>query len=187
MEEATKAVIDLKQKCQSLPPLKIPDNGQLILQTDASDHYWGALLIEESKGNRKVYSYKSGQFNDAQSHYPSSKKEVLAVVKRIKNFQFFLSLTPFVIKTDYKYLQGLLKRKEGEIPDPQLARWSESLSRFKFNVKRIKGESNIVADFLSKPVTMISRRSLPKRWEEGSSKAHEARAHFLENLNTFIA
>ena len=85
---------DLKQKCQSLPPFKIPDSGQLILQTDASDYYWGALLIEESEGNRKVYGYKYGQFNDAQSQYPSSKKELLAVVKGIKKFQFFLSLTP---------------------------------------------------------------------------------------------
>ena len=75
-------------------------------------------MIEESEGNRKVCGYKSGQFNDAQSHYPSLNKEVLAVVKGIKKFQFFLSLTLFVIETDYKYLQGLLKRKEGEIPNP---------------------------------------------------------------------
>ena len=98
-------------------------------------------IIEGARGNRKVCGYKSGQFNDAQSHYPSSKKEILAVVKGIKKFQFFLSLTPFVIETYYKYLQGLLRRKEGEIPDPQLARFSESLSRFKFEVRHIKGES----------------------------------------------
>ena len=121
-EEATKAVMKLKQKCQSLPPLKVPDNRQLILQPDASDYYWGALLIEEFEGNRRVCGYKSGQFNNAQSHCPFSKKEVLTVVKGIKKFQFFLSLTPFVIETNYKHLQGLLKRKEGEIPDPQLAR-----------------------------------------------------------------
>ena len=145
-------------------------------------------MIEESEGNRRACGYKSGQFNDAQSHYPSSKKEVLAVIKGIKKFQFFLSLTPFIIEIDYKYLQGLLRKKEeGEFPDLQLARWSESLSRFKFEVKHIKGESNTVADFLSRPVTMISRRSLPRRWEEGSSRAHKARGHFLENLNTLIS
>ena len=55
--------MELKQKCQSLSPLKIHDNGQLFLQTDASDHYWGALLIEESKGNKRVYGYKSDQFS----------------------------------------------------------------------------------------------------------------------------
>ena len=91
-----------------------------------------------------------------------------------------------MIEIDYKYLQGLLKRKEGEIPNPQLVRWSESLSRFKFKVRHIKGESNTVADFLSRPITMI-KRNRPKRWEEGNSSAHEARAHFLKDLNTFIA
>ena len=144
-------------------------------------------MIEESERNKKVCGYKSGQFNDAQIHYPSSKKKVLAIVKGIKKFQFFLSLTPSVIETDYKYLQRLLRRKEGEISDPQLARWSESLSRFKFEAKHIKGESNTVVDFLSRLITMIRIRNLPRRWEEGSSSTHETRAHFLRDLNTFIA
>lgn len=109
------------------------------------------------------------------------------LAKGIKKFQFFLSLTPFVIETDYKYLQELLRRKEREILDLQLARWSESLLKFKFEVRHIKGESNTVADFLSRPITMIKRRSLPKRWEEDSSSVHETRAHFLKDLNTFIA
>lgn len=52
-----------------------------------------------------------------------------------KKFYFFLSLTLFVIETYYRYLQGLQRRKEGEILDPQLTKWSESLSRFKFEVK----------------------------------------------------
>ncbi|KAK9184967.1 hypothetical protein WN943_025320 [Citrus x changshan-huyou] len=76
--EATNAVKELKQKRQSLPPLKILDNRHLISQIDASDHYWGTILIEESNGNRRIYGYKSGQFSEAQHHYPSSKKEVLA-------------------------------------------------------------------------------------------------------------
>ena len=90
-----------------------------------------------------------------------------------------------MIETYYKYLQGLL-RKEREISNPHLARWSESVSRFKFEVRHIKGESNTVADFLSKPITMSKRRGLPKRWEEDNSSAHETRAHFLKDLNTFI-
>lgn len=111
----------------------------------------------------------SGQFNDAQSHYLSSKKEVLVVVKGIKKFQLFLFLTCFIVETDYEYLQGLLRRKEGEIPDPQIAKWSESLSRFKFEVKHIKRESNTVAAFLSRPITMM-KRSSPKPWQEGISR-----------------
>lgn len=85
--EATNAVKELKQKCQSLPPLKIPYKGHLILQTYASNHYWGVILIEESNENRRVCDYKSRQFSEAQHHYPSKKKEALTVIKGIDKFQ----------------------------------------------------------------------------------------------------
>lgn len=78
-------------------------------------------MIKKSNVNKEICSYKSGHFNEAQLYYPSSKKEVLTVIKGIKKFQFFLSLTPFVFETNYKYLQVLRIQKEGEIIDPQLA------------------------------------------------------------------
>ena len=74
-----------------------------------------------------------------------------------------------MIETYYKYLQGLLSRKEGEILDPQLVRWFESLSRFQFKVKHIKGESNTVADFLSRPVMV----SFPTLCNKSSKKPLE--------------
>nr|XP_012568598.1 uncharacterized protein LOC101496717 [Cicer arietinum] len=47
----TEAVKTLKRIAQTPPALKIPGNGKRILQTDASDHYWGAILIEEINGS----------------------------------------------------------------------------------------------------------------------------------------
>jgi len=43
--EQTKAIQELKKIAQTPPALKIPGNGKRVLQTDASDHYWGAVLI----------------------------------------------------------------------------------------------------------------------------------------------
>ena len=40
------AVKQLKVIAQSPPPLRIPPTGQRILQTDASDDYWSAILLE---------------------------------------------------------------------------------------------------------------------------------------------
>lgn len=79
----TKALKLLKLKCQSLPPL-IPNKGHIILQTDTSENYWGAILLKESEGTRRICGYKSEQFSKAQHYYLSSKKEVLAVLKGIK-------------------------------------------------------------------------------------------------------
>ncbi|OMO69072.1 ORF I polyprotein [Corchorus olitorius] len=49
-QKQTTAVKTLKTKALSLPTLQIPSNGMRILQTDASNKYWAAVLIEEKNG-----------------------------------------------------------------------------------------------------------------------------------------
>ncbi|KAK3200413.1 hypothetical protein Dsin_023828 [Dipteronia sinensis] len=46
------AIAHLKQIAQSPPALTIPSTGQLILQTNASDRFWGAILTEEKLNHR---------------------------------------------------------------------------------------------------------------------------------------
>ena len=58
--EQTEAVKILKEIAKNPPPLKIPGEGKRILQTDASDHYWGAVLIEEIKGQKFYCGHASG-------------------------------------------------------------------------------------------------------------------------------
>ena len=43
----TTAITTLKQIAQNLPPLKLITDGKRILQTDASDESWGAILLED--------------------------------------------------------------------------------------------------------------------------------------------
>ncbi|KAL4561472.1 hypothetical protein LXL04_033638 [Taraxacum kok-saghyz] len=62
-----------------------------ILQTDASDDYWGAvLLVEDSSSVRSICGYKSGTFKVSEQHYHSTFKEILAVKWGIEKFQFHL-------------------------------------------------------------------------------------------------
>ncbi|KAI5431492.1 hypothetical protein KIW84_035614 [Lathyrus oleraceus] len=49
----TEVVKALKKIAQTSSALKINGNGKRILQTDASDHYWRAVLVEELEG--KIY------------------------------------------------------------------------------------------------------------------------------------
>lgn len=60
------AVRKLTQLSANLPPLQIPRDGHCILQTDASDKQWGAVLFEELQGVRKPCGYKSGSFTEAE-------------------------------------------------------------------------------------------------------------------------
>ena len=62
---ATMAVQQLKEECQSLPQLKPPGNGKLILQTDASDEFWATILLEKIDGEEHICAYKSGEFTYA--------------------------------------------------------------------------------------------------------------------------
>jgi len=48
---------------QNLPPLQIPSVGKSILQTDANDEYWAAILLEEIDGKRFLCGHKSGKFS----------------------------------------------------------------------------------------------------------------------------
>ncbi|MEQ5213094.1 ribonuclease H family protein, partial [Morganella morganii] len=89
--EQTKAIRWMKEHTKELPPLHIPaGEGLRILQTDASDYYWGAVLLQEVKGKRLVCGYSSGRFKDAELHYHSTYKEILAVKNGIKKFNFHL-------------------------------------------------------------------------------------------------
>ncbi|KAK8990558.1 hypothetical protein V6N11_009250 [Hibiscus sabdariffa] len=45
----SKVVKTLKDILQHLPPLQIPSDGKRILQTDASDKYWGPFFLKKRK------------------------------------------------------------------------------------------------------------------------------------------
>ncbi|KAK9174868.1 hypothetical protein WN944_026872 [Citrus x changshan-huyou] len=63
------AVKQLKQIAHNPPPLKLITDGKRILQTDASDESWGAILLEECNGKEHFIAYASGQFpDDSPSH-----------------------------------------------------------------------------------------------------------------------
>ncbi|KAH9649388.1 hypothetical protein KPL70_025965 [Citrus sinensis] len=65
----TEAVKQLKVIAQSPPPLRIPTSGQRILQTDANDNYWSAILLEDINGVRHFCAQASGQFKDSKKNY----------------------------------------------------------------------------------------------------------------------
>ncbi|KAH9668365.1 hypothetical protein KPL70_021385 [Citrus sinensis] len=75
----TESVKQLKAIAQSPPPLRIPTSGQHILQTDASDDYWSAILLEDINDVRHFCAHASGQFKGTEKNYHVIYKEILAV------------------------------------------------------------------------------------------------------------
>ena len=95
--------------CKNLHVLNLPDEeDDFILETDASNEHWSAVL--KIKKGEKLCKYCSGSFNKAECNYPTMEKEILAVIRRITKFLIFLSPKRFLIRTDYKGILGFVKK-----------------------------------------------------------------------------
>ena len=113
--EATKAVQLLKKECQNLPALKSPGNGFLILQTDASDNFWAATLLERTGEGEEVEevlcAYASGEFLKHQKGYFPAEKETLAIFNGIQKFEIYVAPAKFLIRTDSMNFKYFLNAK----------------------------------------------------------------------------
>ncbi|KAH9697723.1 hypothetical protein KPL71_023728 [Citrus sinensis] len=113
----TFAVTTLKQIAQNPPPLKLITDGKRILQTDASDESWGAILLEEINGEENFIAYASGHFSDTQKHYHSVFKEILAVKNGIKKFEYHLIGHHFLIRMDSSAFPNIFHFKGKIVPE----------------------------------------------------------------------
>ncbi|KAK9230040.1 hypothetical protein WN944_023007 [Citrus x changshan-huyou] len=135
---------------QNPPPLKLITDGQRILQTDASDESWGAILLEELNNKEHFIAYASGQFSDTQKHYHSVFKEILAVKNGIKKFEYHLIGHHFLIRMDSSAFPNIFRFKGKTVPEKMLLRLKDWFSKYDFSVKHIKGSQNLIPDMLSR-------------------------------------
>ncbi|KAH9670651.1 hypothetical protein KPL70_017057 [Citrus sinensis] len=158
----TTAVTTLKQIAQNPPPLKLITDGKRILQIDASDDSWGAILLEDINRKEHFIAYASGQFSDTQKHYHSVFKEILAVKNDIKKFEYHLIGHHFLIRMDSSAFPNILNFKGKIVPEKMLLRLKDWFAKYDFSVKHIKGSQNLIPDMLSrlskseKPLTLFS-------------------------------
>nr|KJB76373.1 hypothetical protein B456_012G084900 [Gossypium raimondii] len=111
----------------------------------------GAILFEENEGKRRFCGYKSERFTDAEIHYHSTFKEILAVKRGIESFQFHLVGYDFLVEMDMSSFPKMVKFKQKQVPHPQLLRWAKWFFRYHFDVKHIQGKTNVLVDILSRP------------------------------------
>ncbi|KAH9693484.1 putative phospholipase A2 [Citrus sinensis] len=158
----TAAITTLKQITQNPPSLKLITDGKRILQTDASDESWGAILLEELNDKEHFIAYASGHFSETQKHYHSVLKEILAVKNGIKKFEYHLIGHHFLIRMDSSAFPNIFHFKGKTVPEKMLLRLKDWFSKYDFSVKHIKGSQNLIPDMLSRlsklqnPLTLFS-------------------------------
>jgi hypothetical protein len=126
-------------------------NGEMVLDTDASDEQLGCCLQQRGDdGHLHPLGYWSRQLNPAEVNYSATEKEALAVVWSIKRLRPYLEGQKFIVRTDHAALTWLLS-VDGE--NRRLARWRLCLAEYDFIVKYRPGVQNQPADGPSRIVT----------------------------------
>ncbi|GJZ67168.1 reverse transcriptase domain-containing protein [Tanacetum coccineum] len=117
------------------------------LMYDASDFAIGAVLGQRHEKHFRPIHYASKTMNEAESHYTTTEKEMLAVVYAFEKFRSYLILNKSVVYTDHSALKYLFAKKDSKA---RLLRWVLLLQEFDFNVIDTKGAENLAADHLSR-------------------------------------
>ena len=155
--ECNAAFEQLKSALISADVLALPDDeGQFILDCDASDKAIGAVLSQIQNGEERPICYASQLYDKHQQNYNVTRKELLALVTFVRKFRQYLLGRPFLIRTDHAALQWLRKTPE---PIGQQARWLEILEEFDFQVAHRPGRQHVNADSLSRRVAAACQQS----------------------------
>ena len=142
----------LKNSLLTAPILGYPkDEGEFILDTDASNVGIGGVLSQVQNGQEVVISYGSRTLNEHELNYCVTRKELLAVVAHIRLFRSYLLGRHFTVRTDHGSLRYWRKFKD---PVDQLGRWLDFLQSFDFEVISRPGTQHGNADGLSRKETL---------------------------------
>ncbi|KAG9397020.1 WD repeat-containing protein [Carpediemonas membranifera] len=122
-------------------------NEDLILRTDASDVGLGGMLCNRTQdGQEAVVAVYSRAFHGAEKRWTTGEKEAFAIVECIRKWRMYLQGYTFTIETDHKNLTYM----EQKTASAKVLRWRLALQEFDFHVIHLPGESNVVADTLSR-------------------------------------
>ncbi|GJT88143.1 reverse transcriptase domain-containing protein [Tanacetum coccineum] len=146
---AGEAFETLKKKLTEAPILVAPDwDLPFEIMCDASDFAVGAVLGQRKTKHFQSIHYASKTMTDAQAHYTTTEKELLAVVYAFEKFRPYLVLSKTIVYTDHSALKYLLAKQDTK---PRLLCWILLLQEFDVIIHdKKKGAENLPADHLSR-------------------------------------
>ncbi|GJT26209.1 reverse transcriptase domain-containing protein [Tanacetum coccineum] len=147
-EECIDSFNTLKRKLTEAPILIAPDwDLPFELMCDASDFAIGAVLGQRKNKHFQPIHYASKTMNEAQTHYTTTKKELLAVVYAFEKFRSYLVMSKSIVYTDHSAIKYLFAKKDAKA---RLMRWILLLQEFDIEIRDKKGAENLAADHLSR-------------------------------------
>ena len=150
-KEAESAFSESKQILANATLLVHPDStAQLNITCDASDVAVGGVLQQFLNGMWQPLSFFSKKLNPAETRYSAFDRELLAVYATIKHFRHNLEGRNFIVNTDHKPLTFVMSSVT-ERASLRQTRHLAFIAEFTTDIRYVKGETNFVADALSRP------------------------------------
>ncbi|KAK1595925.1 hypothetical protein QYE76_007775 [Lolium multiflorum] len=147
-----KAFDELKKRLTEAPLLALPDFSKTFeIECDASGLGIGGVLMQ----NGKPVAYYSEKLDGARLNYPIYDKELYALIRVLEVWQHYLWPKEFVIHSDHESLKYL---KSQHNLNKRHAKWVEFIESFPYVIKYKKGKENVVADALSRKITLLLTR-----------------------------
>ncbi|GJU13694.1 reverse transcriptase domain-containing protein [Tanacetum coccineum] len=132
-DDCKKAFNILKEKLTTAPIIISPDwNEPFRLMCNASDFAVRVVLGQRIDGKFNPIYYTSKTLNNAQEHYTTTEKELLAVVFSFDKFRQYRVLSKTVVYTDHSALKYLFSKEDAK---PRLIWWVLLLQGFDIEIK----------------------------------------------------
>ena len=131
--------------------LAYPDhNLSFHIYKDASDMQLESVIMQ----NKRPIAYYTRKLNPAQRNYTTIEKELLSIITTLKEFRSMLLGAEIHIYTDHRNLtfQNLTTQR--------VLRWRLYMKEYAPEIHYIKGEDNVIADFLSR-AEPLDRKEVP--------------------------
>ena len=155
--EDIKLVRAIKEKVKNLKPLELPlDNNYFIIETDASQLGWGAILKQKPnkysmKTDEKICRYASGSYRLKTVN--NIDREILAVVHAINAFRLYLGFKEFTVRTDCEAIcryHNQINSKKSSTRRWVLFEDIIAGNGYKAIFEHIKGKDNCLPDIFSR-------------------------------------
>ena len=186
-EKETTAFQQLKSALITAPLLHgIVPAAHKVLFVDASDEAVGAVLHQiNTMGEQVPVAFGSRKLTKVERRYPTRDKELLALMFALRQWRHHLLGRNFTVYSDHESLRYLLTMDISGRKD-RLARWSEELASYDFDLKHVKGTLNI-ADALSRlehptPAEPISTTSVSAVTSKAAMTPHEVQGTSIGDM-----
>jgi len=138
----------LKKRLTTPPILVAPrDEGEYVLDTDASNFALGEVLHQWQDGQLKVIGFASCSLTPPERRYCITRQELLGVVFGLRKFRQHLLGRRIVVRTDHAALTHLMRTPE---PIGQQGRWLDFLAEFELDIQHRAGKKHSNSDALSR-------------------------------------